>query len=130
MRTIRRAMVAFAIAVPLTLGGAGIASANDYNGRGYGGYGADGVSWSESSSSAGPDGAYSEYTASGANDGATYYQHESNGANADGAYSNNVNSSAGGHYYDDGYTDEEYTEDEYDYTEGGLLTGLLGGIGL
>jgi hypothetical protein len=119
MHTIKRALVAGALALPLTLGTAGIASADtsyDENGSfagpdgagqysvssqagngedGENGDGGDGVAFEESSSFAGPDGAWSEFVRSFADgDGGTFFERGSSSATEDGASSNNVESSA------------------------------------
>jgi hypothetical protein len=137
MRTIKRAMIAGALALPLTLGTAGIASADvgygengsfagpdgagDYSvssqagGSGESGGNGGGTSFEESSSFAGPDGAWNDYTSANADgDGNTSFEQGSSGASADGAYSEEVSSSAGGD------SENEGTESE------GLLGGLLG----
>jgi hypothetical protein len=137
MRTIKRTVVVNALALPLTLGTAGIASADTgYNetgtfagadgagsysvsaqadGNSEGGTRGGGTSFEESSSFAGPDGAFNEYTRARAHgDGGTSFEQDSSSANADGASSNNVSSSAGAHG-DNGDVDEEQ----------GLLGGLL-----
>jgi hypothetical protein len=137
MRTIKRAVVASALALPLTLGTAGIASADtDYNENGSfagsdgagsysvsaqadgnheGGNGGDGTSFEESSNFAGPDGAFSEYTRANADgDGGASFEQGSSSATADGASSQNVSSSTDGNG-DNGGADEEQ----------GLLGGLL-----
>jgi hypothetical protein len=123
MRTIKRALVAGALALPLTLGTAGIASADtmyDENGsfagpegagqfsvssqasdgeeveNGENGGGEGGVSFDESSSFAGPDGAFSEFVRSFADgEGGTAFERGMSSATEDGASSNNVEASAG-----------------------------------
>jgi hypothetical protein len=115
MRTIRRAMVAGALALPLTLGTAGIASAD--------------TSYNENSSFAGPDGAstYSVSSWAGTGDngyyggGASFEESESS-ASADGAYSHDVSTSTG----DNGYDNDNDYEETYEQDDEGLLGGLLG----
>jgi hypothetical protein len=122
MRTIRRVMVAGALAVPFTLGAAGIASADvgygeneswagpdgayensvssfagDGDGVEGGEGGGEGVYFQENSSWAGPDGAWSENLATGTDgNGNTFYFMDVSGAGPDGASSHDVSSVAGG----------------------------------
>lgn len=121
MSTVRRAIVAGALALPLTLGTAGIASADtaydadhSYAGvEGAGSYevnsfagdhesgdngddtdGYGGAYFEESWSHAGPDHAVLEFTGSGANEYGTTYMHERYTAGEDGAWSSDVHSIA------------------------------------
>ncbi|WP_211323187.1 hypothetical protein [Amycolatopsis palatopharyngis] len=136
MRTVKRAVVASALAFPLTLGTAGIASADASFGEngsfagadGAGSYSVssqadghvradgDGTSFEESSSFAGPDGAWTEYVSAHADgDGDTSFEQGSSSATSEGASSENVSSSAGGDVHIEGSEDEQ-----------GLLGGLIG----
>jgi hypothetical protein len=128
MQTIRRAMIAGALALPLTLGTAGIASADT------------GVTFEESTSWAGSDGAGidSTYSIAGS-DGNTTFEQNSATAGPDGASSSSVNAGTYGHNnnynngynnngynngynnnYNNGYNNNGYHEDD------SLLGGLLG----
>ncbi|MBB5853229.1 hypothetical protein ACFQ05_08010 [Amycolatopsis umgeniensis] len=112
MRTIRRTMVASALALPLMIGAAGIASADSF-GSTQVQAGPDGVashsvqadthrgssSFHEHSSAAGPDGVASQHkSASADRDGGSKYQEHSGWAGQDGAGSSETHSSTdGGH---------------------------------
>ncbi|WP_211323267.1 hypothetical protein [Amycolatopsis palatopharyngis] len=135
MGTVRRAMVASALALPLAFGTAGIASADSGydettswagdggagtvstqsyaggHGEHHDGYGSFGTYFAESSSHAGPDGAMLEFTASGANAYGTTYTSGMYGAGEDGAWSSTVHSSANTEADYEEHEDEEYDED-------------------
>lgn len=128
MRNIKRAMVASALALPLTLGAAGVASADSFsqehshagpNGSMshsvQSGTGADGgSSYEESMTSAGPDGANSSGTSANAgSDGSTSFDSFENSAGSDGVSSSETSASTDG-------SDSEQ----------GALSGVLGGLGL
>ncbi|MFJ8914085.1 hypothetical protein [Amycolatopsis sp. NPDC102389] len=126
MRTIRRTLAASALAVPLTLGAAGIASADSYGSTEVQA-GPDGAathsvqagtdrgssSFHENSTAAGPDGAATSDTSATANrDGDSHYRQHSGWAGQNGAGSDETHSSTdGGH-------------------DQGVLSGTLGAIGL
>ncbi|GAA3587182.1 hypothetical protein GCM10022222_84790 [Amycolatopsis ultiminotia] len=136
MRTIRRVVAASAIALPLTIGAAGLASADTYDqntvsvgadgatvhnvhsstgqdGRGTNSGG--GASYEQNNSTAGPDGASSDRTNANAdgNGGASYdTSHDS--AGPDGASSSSTHASTGGQHHNH---------------QGRVLGGLLGGLG-
>jgi hypothetical protein len=123
MRTIRRAIVAGALALPLTLGTAGIAFAD----IGYpDGNGTADLSFEETLSWAGPDGAGSDSTYANADgDGDATFEQDSATAGPDGATSDSVSASTGSdYYYNDDNNHDDYNDND-DYNHGGLLTGLL-----
>ncbi|AGM09866.1 hypothetical protein AB0E55_24800 [Amycolatopsis keratiniphila] len=126
MRTIRRTLVASALALPLTLGAAGIASADTYGSTEVQA-GPDGAathsvqsdthrgssSFHENSAAAGPDGAaHSSTSATAGENGDSQYRQHSGWAGQDGAGSSETHSST------DGGSDQ------------GVLSGTLGAIGL
>jgi hypothetical protein len=132
MRTIRRTMIASALALPLTIGAAGVASADSFSEHGtyVGPEGAHsqsvstyageqgGTSFEQQSSSVTAEGAWTEQVSTGTSvDGETTFEQSSSGAGEDGAYSDSTSASAGGN------VDAEYDND-------GVLGGLLGSIGL
>lgn len=117
MRSIRRAMVASALALPLTLGTTGVASADDFtqenshagpNGAAshsvQAGTDTDGgSSYQESNTSAGPDGANSSGTSANADaDGSTSFEHHQNSAGPDGVSSSETSASTDGQQEDKG----------------------------
>jgi hypothetical protein len=131
MRTIRRVMVAGALAIPFTLGAAGIASADVGYGENeswagpdgaykssvssFAGSGGEGVYFQESSSWAGPDGAWTEDVATGTDgNGNTFYFMDASGAGPEGASSHEVSSIAVGDDADDEVDDEDEVEAEDD----------------
>ncbi|GHF45656.1 hypothetical protein FHX82_001691 [Amycolatopsis bartoniae] len=110
MRIIRRALVASAIALPLMVGAAGIASAdtpNDNAGASY---------YTSSSTSAGSGGASTDGTTSWATDDASAYHHGATAAGPDGASSESTHS-----YSYDGDNHHgwvSYDNDDCDYNYG------------
>lgn len=140
MGTVRRAMVASALALPLTLGTAGIASADSgygenesyagaegagtsnvqsyAGGHGHHGHGYDsfGAYFAESSSHAGPEGAIVEFTGASANAYGTSYGNVTYAAGEDGAWSSSVHSNASNEvdYVEHEHEHEDYDEVEYD----------------
>lgn len=130
MRTIRRAMVAGVLALPLTLGAAGVASADDFSHEstqtGPNGVVSQSVqsstdadggsSYNESNTSAGPDGATSGGTSANAGaDGSTSFEQHENSAGPDGTSSSNTSASTDGAGQDESQ---------------GVLSGVLSGVGL
>ncbi|MGW4488754.1 hypothetical protein ACWEOE_33555 [Amycolatopsis sp. NPDC004368] len=134
--TIRRIVAAGAIALPLTLGAAGIASADTYTDTSVsagpdgvstssthastGDHGGGGASYQQHNSMAGPDGATSDHTTAttgghGDNGGASFDQGQ-NWAGPDGASSSHTSSNTGtGTDSGSGH---------------GVLTGIVGSLGL
>lgn len=132
MRTIRRTMIAGALALPLMLGTAGLASADSYNethvnvgpegvsshntnaSTGSAGQGSgSGTSFEKSHEGAGPDGATSgSVNAQTDGQGNASYQEDNAHAGPNGAGSDSTNASTGGQ------------------NQGGPVSGLIGGLGL
>lgn len=133
MSTIRRGIVAAALAFPIALGTAGIASADTGYDSGSSNAGPDGTgtsqttastsgqgsSFEQSGSWAGEDGASHQSTEAHAGQGASSFEHNSDSASADGASSSHTSSHAGG--YEHTGTSQQ---------QGGALSGVLSGIGL
>lgn len=106
MRIIRRTLAVSALALPLIIGTAGIASADTY-------YDHDGgACYANTAASAGPDGAASNSTSSSANGYGAAYGHEASSAGPDGASTSSTHSGThdwtagcdyhhGSHYWND-----------------------------
>jgi hypothetical protein len=122
MNSIRRTMIAGALALPLMLGAAGIASADT-----SGGWGNDGPSYHETGSSAGPDGASNNSVHSGSDGwGGSYFHGHYDWAGPDGSTSHDTGSSSGRSDYGGG--DEGghgHGGHGHGHEHGGLLGGLL-----
>jgi hypothetical protein len=119
MRMIRRTLAASALALPLIVGAAGIASADTYPDHDGGAH------YTNTSTSAGPDGAASDSTSSHANDWGSTYDHQATWAGAHGAGTASTHS--GAHDWDNdwdcdwGYYHHSSHDWNDDDDDGGLL---------
>lgn len=131
MRTIRRTMIASALALPLTIGAAGVAGADSFSENdtlvGPEGVYSQSVSThagdqgdtsfeQQSSSATAEDASIEQVSAGTSADGEATFEQSSSGAGEDGAFSESTTANAG-------YEDTEYDND-------GVLGGLLSNIGL
>ncbi|WIV60447.1 hypothetical protein [Amycolatopsis nalaikhensis] len=101
MRTIRRAMAAGALALPLTLGAAGIASADSFG---------------STEVQAGPDGAATHSVRTGTHDGGSGFHEVSTAATPDGAAVSGTTATA------DQHGDTQYRQQAASATEDGVAT--------
>ncbi|MBK1789426.1 hypothetical protein [Prauserella cavernicola] len=124
--TIRRTMIASALALPLALGTAGFASAD--------------TGYDEQSSMVGPDGASTSSVSAQTGENGSSFEHSSTGATSDGAWSESTEANAdanGGTSFEhnsnsasgDGASSHSVTSNT-DGGPGGPLSGVLGGLGL